>query len=160
MKKIFIITLFLFSAVHSYSYNKYYHFVFSNIIEHETSWKHSINNTVVISPKGAIGLCQIMPDLLIDYNKATSNNYNEKDLYIKKINLKVGKWYFFQFLYTLYNGDIIKMVNAYNMGCGNTAKGKYNFKYLKDIVPIELTFWIRSIKVLRFYENIWLIDLN
>ena len=144
----------------TYSYNKYYYFVFENLIEHETKSIHKKNGEVVISHKGAIGYCQIMPALLIDYNNATSNNYKTKDLYIKKINLKVGKWYFFQYLYTLYNGDIIKMVNSYNMGCGNTGKGKYNFTYLKDIIPVEVTFWIRTIKVLRFYDNIWLIDLK
>jgi soluble lytic murein transglycosylase-like protein len=159
MKKIIIFVLLL-SAIYSYSYNGYYYFVFDNVIEHETGNVHSVNGSVVISPKGAIGLCQIMPDLLIDYNKATSNNYKTKDLYNKKINRKVGKWYFFQFLYTLYNGNIIKMVNAYNMGSGNTAKGKYNFTYLKDIIPVETTYWIRTIKVLRFYDNIWIVEVE
>jgi soluble lytic murein transglycosylase-like protein len=133
--------------------------VWTNLIEHETGWIHKKNGKIIRSKKGALGVGQIMPSgALAEYNKVHQKKYTPKDLHNYYINLKISRWYFFHYLYNEFQGEIIKMVNSYNMGPGGTLEYKYNFTYLKDIIPIEFSYWIRTQNVIRFYDNVWIIE--
>lgn len=158
MNKLIAILIFLSSLCFSYSYNTYYEFVYSNLIEKESGWVHKTDDKITTSKKNAIGVGQVTEIALKEYNDFHKKKYSWEDLYKRKINIKVSRWYFFQYLYKKFNGDIVSMVNSYNMGIGNNEKGKYNFEYLREIIPIEYSYWIRSRNVIRFYKNIWIIE--
>ena len=156
--KIIMIFIFLLGYLYCYNYNNYYEFVYSNLIEKESGWVHSVKGRVISSKKNAIGVGQVTKLALQEYNKNNKKKYTFKDLKIYKINLKISRWYFFQYIYTRFNGHIIKMVNSYNMGGDNTLKGKFNFEYIRDIVPIEFSYWVKGKTIIRFYSKIWVID--
>lgn len=132
--------------------------IISCIISVESSGNPSAYN----SRSGAIGLMQITPIVLREYNEDTQKNcltcyedgfldqpicYRKIDLYNPKVNRQVGSWYF--------NYRIPKMLKhyhikdtienrlwAYNSGIGNVVKG---------IKPKETRDYIR--KVTQLYER-------
>lgn len=52
----------------------------------------SRGNARAISPAGAVGLYQIMPVALKDYNQFHKVKYNRRDLYNPEINTKIARW--------------------------------------------------------------------
>lgn len=72
------------------------------IIEVESAY-----NARALSPKGAIGLMQVMP--------ATAARYGQFDLYVPEQNVDVGARYLRDLL-TLFKGDVRLAVAAYNAG--------------------------------------------
>ena len=92
----------------------------------------SRNNPLALSHKGAVGLMQIMPSVVEDYNTFAGGEYTIDDMYKIKDNLKVGVWHLKR-LRKYYENDI-KAVSAYNMGFGNQNNNIYNLKYCIDIL--------------------------
>jgi soluble lytic murein transglycosylase-like protein len=78
-----------------------------------------------VSPAGAIGLMQLLP--------STARHLNVWDLYAPNENIEAGVRYF-KYLYTLFKGDYIKAIAAYN--AGEQAVIKYN-----GIPPYPETQW-------------------
>ena len=87
-----------------------------------------------ISSAGAVGLMQLLP--------STAQNMNIGNLYAPKENIEAGVRYF-KYLYTLFNGDYIKAIAAYN--AGEKAVIKYN-----GIPPYPETQWYVT-KVLKAF---------
>jgi soluble lytic murein transglycosylase len=87
------------------------------IIRSESSFR-----TDRISPKGAVGLMQIMPDTA-DWivGKAGFRPDGENYLFDPKMNIHIGTWYL-AFLLQMYNGNQVKAIAAYNAGPGNVNK--------------------------------------
>jgi len=161
--KYWILIFFLMLAAFSYSYKNYYRFVYSNLIIHESQGRHYCEKGEVLKSKSeAWGRCQITEICLQDFNDRNpwGIKYTIEDIKLKFPNKVVSKWYFYDRLFKYYKGDIIKMVNAYNMGIGNTDRGKFNVHYLKDIVPVEFDYWIRSAKIIKKYAKIWIIKTD
>lgn len=71
-----------------------------------------------VSKKGAVGLMQIMPDTAEWIVKEAG--FRPKDsqyLYDPAMNIEIGIWYL-NFLLTRYDGDVVKVIAAYNAGPG------------------------------------------
>ena len=80
---------------------------------------------------GAIGLCQITPCVLQDYNKAHAGNLHIDipDLWDRDINYAVAYWYMNEKIPQLLrhyhiNDTIDHRIAAYNEGIGNVVKGR------------------------------------
>ncbi len=105
--------------------------VFS-IIKYESNF-----NKDAVSPKGAMGLMQLMP--------ATAKTYNIKDPFDAEENIKIGIKHFRELLNS-YNNDIQLALAAYNAG-------KESIKQYSGIPPFKETQnYIKSI--LSFYSKI------
>ncbi|MBZ9688258.1 lytic transglycosylase domain-containing protein [Clostridium estertheticum] len=94
-------------------------------------------NEKAISPRGAYGLMQIMPDtgLWIAKNMKLKD-YKEEKLYDNEINIAMGCWYINN-LNTEFNGDIELVLAAYNGGRGNVQKWLSDKQYSKDGKKID-----------------------
>lgn len=80
-----------------------------------------------ISKKGAIGLMQIMPDTAEwIVNQASFRPKNRDYLFDPVMNIHIGTWYL-NFLLNRYEGDLVKVIAAYNAG-----PGKVNGWLLKE----------------------------
>jgi hypothetical protein len=108
------------TLVHKDSANLFLHELdYEQIIEIESKSKDN-----AISCEGAIGSMQIMPIALEEYNKHHVIKYTQEDLYIRKINLKIGKWLISERIpyylnhYKIPNTLTYKLM-IYNMGIGN-----------------------------------------
>lgn len=87
-----------------------------------------------VSPSGAMGLMQLLP--------STARLMNVDNIYTPKNNIEAGVRYF-KYLYTLFNGDYIKAIAAYN--AGEQAVIKYN-----GVPPYPETKWYVT-KVLKIF---------
>ena len=86
-------------------------------------------NPQAISKAGAVGLYQIMPCVLQEYNARYNLRLSKKDLYNPEVNAKIASWYFnnrIPQLLRYYKKEVtIKNVLwAYNAGIGNVVKGR------------------------------------
>jgi soluble lytic murein transglycosylase-like protein len=95
-----------------------------------------------LSPKGASGLMQLMP--------ATATEMYVKDIFDAKQNIEGGTRYL-RVLANLYNGDMVKMIAAYN--AGPEAVRKYGGKvppyaetqaYVKKVVKLYFQYKARA----------------
>lgn len=79
-------------------------------------------NPRAVSPKGARGLMQIMPETgkWVAGQKGLEG-YSPDLLFNPEYNLKIGAWYVSE-LYREYDGDTVLMLAAYNAGRGNVNK--------------------------------------
>ncbi len=87
-----------------------------------------------ISSAGAVGLMQLLP--------STFKEMNMPDIYTPRDNIEAGVKYF-KYLYTMFKGDYIKAIAAYN--AGEKAVIKYN-----GIPPYPETQWYVA-KVLKTF---------
>lgn len=79
-------------------------------------------NPRAVSPKGARGLMQIMPETgKWVAGKRGLEGYDPDLLFNPEYNIKIGAWYISE-LYREYNGDTVLMLAAYNAGRGNVNK--------------------------------------
>lgn len=89
-------------------------------------------NPNAVSNKGAVGLCQITPICLQDFNEQNygthEDDYHFKvDLFKPEINKQVGEWYINKRIpemfeaYLIPDCDILRCI-AYNFGIGNLLK--------------------------------------
>ncbi len=86
----------------------------------------SSNRAQVVSPKGAIGLMQIMPSTgEWIASKLDVSNYSEERLKEPLLNIRLGCWYI-RYLLDKYGGNERMALYAYNAGPGNVDK------WLKD----------------------------
>lgn len=101
----------------------------ANLFLHELDYEQIIEieskgNSNAVSCEGAIGSMQVMPVALEEYNKHHIIKYTQEDLYIRKINLKVGKWLISERIpyylnhYKIPNTLTYKLM-IYNMGIGS-----------------------------------------
>jgi len=86
-----------------------------------------------VSPKGAVGLMQIMPQT------ATKPGYDVTPVSPDKLrdpetNMRFGQDYLAQ-LFESFNGDAEKAMAAYNAGIGNVQKGQANSEETRQYVP-------------------------
>jgi soluble lytic murein transglycosylase-like protein len=89
----------------------------------------SNNNPLAVSKAGAVGLYQLMPCVLQDYNKYKKTSYTLKNLYNPLINKKIASWYLNDRIpkmlkYYLKKVSIKNVLWAYNAGIGNVVKNK------------------------------------
>lgn len=121
-------------------------------------------NAKAQSPKGAMGLMQIMPETG-DWIAETIGieNYNSEMLWDYETNIKMGTWYLSN-LSEEFNGDILLVIAAYNGGSGNVTKWLQNVEYsqdgeiLTDIPFKETKNYVRSVtqnnKIYKFLYHL------
>ena len=116
-------------------------------------------NPNAVSKAGAVGICQITPIVLKEYNRekklwyerarfySTDREYTMKDMFSKAVNKQVATWYLRR-LTNKYKCDTIeKMLGAYNWGIGNVRKVNYDVNRF----PKSVKNYIKKIKGL--YEK-------
>ena len=125
--------------------------IISNLIHEESSGYHTLDGKVVTSHRGAKGRYQITAPALADFNTFAGHKkeYTMTDILRIKINKMVGEWYFKR--YKNYYGRrgfdaydrVVLAANCYNMGHGNTEKGKIYFSYVSNICPKYFIYFIK-----------------
>lgn len=117
-----------------------------------------------VSPRGAYGLMQIMPDTAIWIaGKMELKDYKVEKLYDDEINIAMGCWYINN-LNTEFNGDINLVLAAYNGGRGNVQKWLSDKQYsedgktLKNIPFGETDKYVKKVKTnyniyLKLYDD-------
>lgn len=91
----------------------------------------------VVSPQGAVGLMQVMPD--------TARTYGAEDLHDPAINLAVGSRYFSS-LMDLYGGDLELALAAYNAGPSAVDRfgGVPPYRETRGYVAKVLTLYVEN----------------
>lgn len=105
-----------------------------------------------VSPKGAYGLMQIMPDtaLWVAENMKLKD-FDVERLYESEINIAMGCWYINN-LNTEFNGNIDLVLAAYNGGRGNVQKWLNDKEYSSDgktldVIPFgETDKYVKKVK--------------
>ena len=107
-----------------------------SVIKAESSF-----NSNAVSPAGAVGLMQIMPDTYRDIAGRMGDIANEGLLYDPNTNIKYGTFYL-RYLYDMFK-EWDLAIAAYNGGLGNVRQWLRNPEYIKDneivYIPIEET---------------------
>ena len=88
----------------------------------------SSGNPFAVSKTGAVGLYQIMPCVLQEYNSFNKTNYSRADLFNPKINETIARWYLIKRIPQMlkHYGKAITTTNciiAYNAGVRAVIKG-------------------------------------
>jgi len=116
-------------------------------------------NPNAVSNRGAIGICQITPIVLKEYNQYAHERYYETtismavqkytldDLFSIDINYHIAEWYLHR-LHDHYNCDTIeKILMAYNAGITRCKKVDFDIKKL----PKETQRYV--VKVMKLYQE-------
>ena len=116
----------------------------------------SSNNKEAVSPVGAMGLMQIMPDTGgWIAGKLEMEDFTEKQLFEPETNIRFGCWYL-NYLSDKFDGNRISVLAAYNGGPGNVEKWLNDERYSQggQLTYIPFPETERYIeKVQRAYEK-------
>lgn len=92
----------------------------------------SSNDANAVSPKGAIGLMQIMPDTgAWIAHKLEEEPFDEAVLYDPETNIRFACWYI-HFLDARLDGDVCSMIAAYNAGHGSVETWLASTEYAME----------------------------
>ncbi len=156
MKK--IILLFILIAVSYLTFLWYFPVKYMDVVKEETELT-GIEPSVILSlikaessfreealsRKGAVGLMQVMPDtakwISEKYKLFPNREYN---LYDYHDNIRIGMAYF-KYLDEKYNGDLEKILAAYNAGTNRVKTGKWK----------EFRETIKYVNKIRIYRYIY-----
>lgn len=86
------------------------------------------NDPSAVSPRGATGLMQIMPDTGAWIAEKMGMEYGEGTLYDPAINVRMGCWYL-RYLLDKFDGSRTEALAAYNAGPGNVSKWLEDERY-------------------------------
>ena len=121
-------------------------FLIAAVIKNESEFKPG-----AVSPVGAIGMMQIMPETGEWIAKQMGlDGYSIDSLYNPGINIRMGCWYLSELKYE-FKDNLLLMMMAYNAGRGNThgwmaANGwDYTFGEMKDIPYTESRNYVASV---------------
>ena len=99
-------------------------------------YRESRFNEKAVSPKGAIGLMQIMPDTAAWIAKnLDQKDFKTEDLYKPDVNIHFACWYLAD-LSREFKGNIILILAAYNGGRGNVQKWVNNNNFSGNVQEI------------------------
>lgn len=120
---------YVFKYAEKYDVNPY---LILAVIKTESNFRESVK-----SNKEAKGLMQISPITGRWAAKLIKiKNYNEGMLYYPKTNIEVGCWYISR-LKSEFNGDMTKVLAAYNGGSGNVNQWVKKQQYSQDGVHLD-----------------------
>jgi len=105
-------------------------------------------NDSAISPKGAIGLMQIMPTTGRWIAEINNLSYSDKMLLDPKYNIQIGT-IFLKYLIDRYDGDLKKVIIAYNAGPTRVEDGRWeDFKETKNyIIKFRIAYFFYKIRL-------------
>jgi soluble lytic murein transglycosylase-like protein len=120
--------------------------------------RESTNDPKAISPKGAVGLYQILPgdngalNYYNTFNRARIKHTRE-DLFDPVINEKIAVFYL-RSAFRAFDGCLVKVFNSYNMGFGNTWDGLYYLEYCRDILGDHIVdSFLKKYKAFPLYNK-------
>jgi len=114
----------------------------------ESRGKHKkANGRVIISPKGAIGRWQVIPETVGYFNMKNGENFLVRDAFDEKTNARIGRWYL-DFCGVKAGSNLVYTFNAYHQG-HNAGRKKIFERYVASIVPREYSNFISTKKVIR-----------
>lgn len=100
-------------------------------------YRESRFNPNALSPKGAMGLMQIMPDTAEWIAESLNmEKFVATDLYKPEVNIYLANWYLAN-LSQQFNGNLILMLAAYNGGRGNVQKWLTERNWSGDVNDID-----------------------
>lgn len=118
-----------------------------SIIKAESNFKSD-----AVSAKNAIGLMQITPETANwCAEKMGMGAVSQSDLYVPKINIKIGIFYY-NYLLERYN-NINTAIAAYNGGMGNVDKWLKDSRYSDDGVTIKSTPYPETTRYITKINN-------
>ncbi len=88
---------------------------------------------------GEIGLMQVTPGALSDFNRINGASYNSDSLRNPSTNIMVGTGYLAS-LVSDFDGDLDLATQAYNAGPGNVSRGITALSYLGRVKDYEQAF--------------------
>lgn len=116
----------------------------------------SSNNKDAVSPVGAMGLMQIMPDTgSWIAEKLDMDGFTVEQLFEPEVNLRFGCWYL-DYLSKKFHGNRVAVLAAYNGGPGNVEKWLKDERYSEngELTHIPFPETERYVeKVQRAYEK-------
>ena len=115
-----------------------------------------------VSPRGARGLMQIMPDTgaWIAHKLDMDDTYTEEMLFTPAVNVRFGCWYL-QFVSGRFDGRTMEMLAAYNAGHGTVegwlTDGAYSANGALTVIPYESTalYYDRVIAAMQEYRALY-----
>lgn len=94
------------------------------------------------SNAGAVGLMQLLPSTAKEICQKLNIDFNESDLLIPEINIRLGTYYL-KYLLDYYGGNWINTLSAYNWGLTNVnnwiAKGNIDDSGSITNIPVDET---------------------
>ncbi len=100
----------------------------------------SSNDPDAVSPKGAIGLMQIMPDTgEWIARKLDEEPFDASSLYDPETNIRFACWYI-RFLRNRFEGDVLCMIAAYNAGHGSVEGWLSDGAYAQNGKLVSIPF--------------------
>lgn len=128
------------------------------VVRQESSFK-----TEALSPAGARGLMQLMPNTAYHITKDSSLRRNKDRLLERDFNLDLGQRYVdYLMAKDFVRGNLFYMMTAYNAGPGNLVKWQKNTRYGKD--PLMFIEAIPSAETRIYLErvmaNYWIYNMR
>ena len=121
-------------------------FLVAAIIKNESNF-----NNKAVSPVGAVGLMQIMPETGQWIARQMGiKDYKTEDLFTSRTNIRMGCWYVGE-LYEEFHGNMALVMMAYNAGRGQTAAWMeenhwdYNFNQIEKIPYAETRGYVQRV---------------
>ena len=107
-------------------------------------------NPKAVSKKGAVGLMQIA-ETTGKWGARSLNldNFSADDLYDPDINIRIGCWYL-AYLADMFNGDLTKVLAAYNAGPTNVKKWLEDDGKLVNIGHAETLGYVMRVE--KYYD--------
>jgi len=100
-------------------------------LERETNHIHFNRKGIVVSPKGALGESQVMPETAYDIIRWSGRkDITVKDISNRIVNLWLGKWYFSNAYFNVFPYNRDKAISSYFMGYSNK---RMNWKYVNYV---------------------------
>ncbi len=125
----------------------------ASVVNSESGFKKDVK-----SPKGAIGLMQLMPATAEWVAEKLNEEYSEEKLYQPELNIKLGTYYL-GYLIEYFNNTELGLC-AYNAGQGNVSNWLLNKEYSVDgktltKIPYKETenYLNRVYKNYHYYKN-------
>ena len=102
------------------------------------------------SKKGAVGLMQILPDTgAWAAEKIGIGDYTADSLWDPEVNIRIGCWYL-AYLADMFNGDLTKVLAAYNAGPTNVKKWLEDDGNLINIGHLETQSYVMRVE--KYYD--------
>lgn len=110
-------------------------------------------NPHALSPKGAMGLMQIMPNTGNWIAKRMGlDSFDIGQLYDSQMNIELGTWYL-QNLHKQFKGDPQLFLAAYNAGSGNVSKWLMDQRFSKDGQTLDYIPFTETRNYIKKVEN-------
>ncbi|MEW6661491.1 MAG: lytic transglycosylase domain-containing protein [Bacillota bacterium] len=112
-----------------------------------------------VSPKGARGLMQLMPETAQWVAKQAGVKYHPDKLFDPGYNIKLGTWYLSDLLHE-FNGNIWLALAAYNGGRGNVRQWLASRRWLGDVETLHKIPFAETRRFVQKVRITWIVYNN